>query len=843
MISSTLRSLWLFSILCGACLPLFSQTLYTISGTITDEEGQPLSFSSISLDETKFGAVSDAEGKYRLRLPAGSHDVTVAYIGYEAKSTKITVKGDMVQNYQLKEEQVFLDDVIITPGAEDPAYALIRLAIKHKKQNARPFPTYTYRAYSKTEIKFPDDFDPNTIGDFGVKVSNDGETIDSTHVTEENPEMDSKILFLNESLSKISVQEPNKRKEEILRSRISGDSKQFSPIGNNINRYDPYEDRTVMKGIADRGIISPISNNAFFSYKYKLLGTVRENGVDAYKIQVIPKRIHDPVFTGFIYIADSSYAVKELDVFITKTQSIDLMDTLKIKQVYMQVQDKWVYFQSHMGFSFSFNVFGFNIPFNGFSMSMLSEYDTEAAFEKRHFGREVLAIDDSALAHTPAFWDSLRPIPLTIAETKDYLLKDSIEAWANSPEYLDSLTRRSRSFKLRDILLSGHTFRNYRKKTSLTIRPLIKGVGFNPVEGWNLEIKAVREWEFEKGKSLSIEPNFRYGFSNQQLSYQVITDFHLKKDEGHIQIAAGDYIKEFSPFPQISRNLNSLYSLFGKLNYKQFYQEKFVSLTYKNEVTSGLTITGKVDALNRRELENTSDYSIWNKTERYQPNFNMPTHRALIGEVTLKYQPFSRYLKTPDGRVSLGSSWPTFGVTYTKAFSMGQASDAKYDKVSASISHTTNLKALGATKWRVTAGRFLDQTQTYLPDWFHFKGNETFIREGSFDEFFLLTNYEKASTLPYLAAHAEHAFNGFLLNKIPGLRKLKMKEYFGAHYLYQENEFSYLELNAGLEVRLFKVVPIRFDVNFRVTGDSDNPRSTYFKIVLPAFGNGVSVGG
>ena len=78
--------------------------------------------------------------------------------------------------------------------------------------------------------------------------------MDSTNVSDDNPEMDSKILFLNESLSKISVQAPNKRKEEILRSRISGDSKQFAPIGNNINRFDPYEDRTVMKGIADRGI-------------------------------------------------------------------------------------------------------------------------------------------------------------------------------------------------------------------------------------------------------------------------------------------------------------------------------------------------------------------------------------------------------------------------------------------------------------------------------------------------------------------------------------------------------------------------------------------------------------
>ncbi len=827
----------------GALSPIFAQTLYTISGTITDTEGQPLSYASISLDETKFGAVTDEEGKYRLRLPAGTHEVTVAYIGYSAQQDRITVKGDMVKNYQLAEEQVFLDDVIITPGEEDPAYAIIRLAIKNKKKNARPFPAYTYRAYTKTEIKFPDDFDPNTIGDFGVVVSNDGEAMDTTTVSEDNPEMDSKILFLNESLSKISVQEPNKRKEEILRSRISGDSKQFAPIGNNINRYDPYEDRTVMKGIADRGIISPISNGAFFSYKYKLLGTIRENGVDAYKIQVIPKRKHDPVFTGFIYIVDSLYAVKELDVYITKTQSIDLMDTLKIKQVYMEVADKWVYFQSRMGFSFSFNLFGFTIPFDGFSMSLLSEYNTAAQFEKRHFGKEVLAIDDSALAHTPAFWDSLRPIPLTIAEASDYQLKDSLEAVRNSPEYLDSLSRRSRKVNFRNLLLSGHTFYNYRKKTSLTIRPLISGIGFNPIEGWNIELSAVRRMRFGKGNRLAIEPQFRYGFSNNQLSYKVAADIGLKKRRGRIKFEVGDYITEFSPFPQISRNLNTGYSLFGKVNYKRFYQKKFISLFYRKEILNGLRFAGKIAAFNRRSLANTSDYSIWNKTETYAPNFSLPEHRGLVGDVRLIYQPFNRYIRTPNGRTSLGSAWPTFELRYSKAFSLGDNTDVQFDKITASISHSSNLGVFGTTDWRATAGRFLDQTQVYLPDFFMFKGNETVIHDGNFDEFFLLPYYEKATTLPYLEAHAEHAFNGFLLNKVPGLRALKLKEYVGAHFLLRENRRPYLELNAGIELRILKILPIRFDLNFLLLGQPTDARSTYYKLVLPSFGNGVSLGG
>jgi hypothetical protein len=61
------------------------------------------------------------------------------------------------------------------------------------------------------------------------------------------------------------------------------------------------------------------------------------------------------------------------------------------------------------------------------------------------------------------------------------------------------------------------------------------------------------------------------------------------------------------------------------------------------------------------------------------------------------------------------------------------------------------------------------------------------------------------STAEYFAqAHAEQHFQGFITNKIPILRSLKMKETAGVHVLYTPDILHY-EFHAGLE-RILKII-------------------------------------
>ncbi|MEM6262385.1 MAG: DUF5686 family protein, partial [Bacteroidota bacterium] len=809
----------------------------------------------------KYGTLTTQDGGYRLKLPAGEHTVFFSYLGFRKEIRTVNLIKNQTLSIALVEEQVETEEVLITDDGRDPAYALIKLAIKNKKKNSRPFPEYQYQAYSKMRLGFPENYNQDSLralfDSFGSeddeeeseskkkkKPKKEPESEQDEAKEEEDKEvplmLQSGILYLSETVSEVFVKEPNQAHERILSSRVSGRSKQFSFLGSLSNRFDVYKNRMVMEGVSDRGVVSPIAGDALFFYDYKLLGTVKEGGFQTYKIQVIPKREIDPVFRGIIYLADSTYAVSATDLVVTRKQSISLLDTLAIRQDYLPVEGAWLPFKTRKRFAFNFSFFVIQLPFSGTTTTLLSGYEVNKGLEKKIFRQGLIAIDDSALTYDDAYWKQVRPVPLTVAERKDYTVRDSLEAVYTSPAYLDSLTRATRRVNVNGLLFFGQTFRNFRKKTSLKIDPLLEQIGFNPMEGWFAGAKVTKTWEREKQGSFSISPAIRYGFSNEQFGYQ-LTGQMTGKNGFRLTVSGGDYISEFSRFSQIPFYNNTYNALADKQSFMRLYRKRFGEAEMEAEPLNGLSFVVNARYEDRSEMENTSDFTFSNNDEPYEPNFTLPAHEALIGEVTVRYRPFNKYIQTPNGRISLGSRWPQLEATYTKGFPELGGDAADFQKLTVGIRKTSRLGIFGKSSWRVTAGRFLSQDQVYFPDVFHFKGNQIFIRFQAFDEFFLLPYYERSSTRDFVEGHWEHAFEGFLLNKVPGVRKLKLKEYAGLHYLIQENGNPYLELNVGLEARIFRVLPLRFDLNFLLIGNGSRARDFGWKFQM--LENNVVLGG
>jgi len=57
-----------------------------------------------------------------------------------------------------------------------------------------------------------------------------------------------------------------------------------------------------------------------------------------------------------------------------------------------------------------------------------------------------------------------------------------------------------------------------------------------------------------------------------------------------------------------------------------------------------------------------------------------------------------------------------------------------------------------------------------------------------------------------LEAHLEHNFSGFIMNKIPGLRKLKLQEIIHVNYLTTPNLHNYYELGVGIKYLNLRVL-------------------------------------
>lgn len=806
----------------------FTQSV-TFSGQILGEEGNPLPYAGVMVTDLSTGTLSDESGKFLIRLPQkGEYAFVFQYLGYKDLYDTLTLMADVSRNYQMQKEDLSTEEVIITSDGKDPAYGIIAKAIERKPLNASPFQEYQYASYSKTVIGLPKSFSADSIfgsskrGALGTKSKKKKKT-DTEMESPLPPELSSKILYLSETMSDVFVKEPEKAKENIYSSRVSGDSKSFSLFGNLITRFNPYENRLVMEGVADRGIILPLADNAFFYYDFKLSGVKKEKGVKYYKIQVLPKREFDPVCKGVIYITDSLYAIREIDITVTKRQNITMMDTLSLRQQYSEHAGKYLPYAMRMGFDFVFDLGLIKIPLEGFSVSLLSEYNVSPnTSEKKRFGNEVIAVSDSALGKPKVYWDYHRPLPLTPEEEYDFRLKDSLEQVKNSPRYKDSVQRANNKFDFAQWLSLGETFKFYKQNLSIKVAPLLETVSFNPMEGWILKPDLHFEKELERKRKLHTDFILRYGFSNRKFSWKTgITWENNPKYFSKWIAEVGDYPLQFSKFEQVDIYLHAIRCLSYKSNFMRLFQQRYIEFGYEREVFNGFSARVTTGAYRRSGLVNTSDFSFSKIKTPYDPNLILDNplfpsqgfiqNDALITTLSLRYQPGTEYISVPWEKINMGSKYPEFTAEVTKAFGVFPQS-ADYLKARIMVSGKTPIGMLGVTSWNITTGGFLASKQVYFPDIWHFKGNQTAVRDNSVAQFSLMPYYYYSNTNPYLELHAEHAFHGFIFNKIPWVRRLKLEEYAGGHLLWTSRKPTpYIEVNFGIEKKLLKIIPIRIE--------------------------------
>jgi len=91
----------------------------TISGQVTDAQSIPLVGVTVSLSDSRSGAVTDLEGRYTLTTTAalGSYSLTASYVGYKSASAPIQVTasgGSFTQSFTLQEDALDLDEVVVT---------------------------------------------------------------------------------------------------------------------------------------------------------------------------------------------------------------------------------------------------------------------------------------------------------------------------------------------------------------------------------------------------------------------------------------------------------------------------------------------------------------------------------------------------------------------------------------------------------------------------------------------------------------------------------------------------------------------------------------------------------
>ena len=187
-----------------------------IKGTITDTYKNPLPFVNVVIENTYKGTTTNDDGYFELNITkANTYTIVFTYLGFKTVKKKVAIEEfPFTIDVTLEVGSLTLGEVVVN-AEENPANAIMRSAINKRKENLEKIKSYKADFYSRGLIRIKDA--PEKI--LGQEVGDLGGGLDSTR---------SGIIYLSETISKIQFLRPDKLKEKITASKVSGDNSGFS---------------------------------------------------------------------------------------------------------------------------------------------------------------------------------------------------------------------------------------------------------------------------------------------------------------------------------------------------------------------------------------------------------------------------------------------------------------------------------------------------------------------------------------------------------------------------------------------------------------------------------------
>ena len=771
------------------------QSIAQITGTITDNNNEPLPFVNIYIENTYTGTTTNNEGNYELNINTpNNYTIVYQYLGYKTVKETVDIKSFPYSlNVSLEEETVTLNEIVIK-AEENPANIIIRKAIDNRKQNLSKYDEFKANFYSRGLIKIKNA--PEKI--LGQDIGDLGGGLDSTR---------SGIIYLSETISKIQFKKPDKLKETIIASKVSGDDNGFS--FNNASDVDfNFYNNTIE---IENQLISPISDYAFNYYKYKLEGDFYDdNGNLINKIKVIPKRKNDRIFSGNLYIVEDEWSFYALDLTITGEQAqIPVADSITIKQSfsYSKTDKLWALISQSIDFNYSI----FGIKGDGRFTAIYSDYNFNPEFTKKSFTRELLAFEKEANKKDSTYWETIRPVPLSTEEISDYIKKDSIQIVRKSKTYLDSIDAKKNKFKLTS-LFAGYDYSNSYKNWTIGVSPPLLTFTYNTVQGHNgnLNFNFRKNYdEYRRYLSASLKTN--YGLSDERFRINGRVSYKFNNISRPIlSISGGNTVSQFNNTNPISKRINSFSTMFFEDNYMKLYEKSFGEVGYSEELFNGFRLISNLSFEHRKPLFNNSNWSVTDEPDDFLTSNNpldetafgiapFETHNIFKLNVTGRIRFGQSYFSYPGSKATIANNkFPTVYFTYSKGFG---ATNSKYnfDKFQARLTQSFDIGNKGNFQYNFKGGRFFNADNAAFMDYHHFNGNQTHVSEGGYlNKFNNLPYYSFSTNKTYAELHVEHNFEGYILNKIPLLNKLNFNLVLGTHGLSTETKKPYQEYTIGI---------------------------------------------
>ena len=739
----------------------FSQT--KVSGIVVDDTGAPVPYANIVFKGSTQGIVSNEDGRFYLESPNTYRTLIVSFPGFGEREVTLP----QAVNYDFKvviKESTAIKEVVVFSGKtskkDNPALDILRKIWARKRKNGLyMFDQYKMDKYEKVE------FDMNTIDSALMKsrlfkgMEFVFDHVDTSKVTGKTylP------IFINEALSEVYGDNKLGKVKEILKAnKNSGFSNNQQIIAFIKDLYADYNIYNNYLTFFDKSFTSPLSRTGIDVYNYVLKDTAFIDNKWCYNIVFYPRRKSELTFKGDFWVNDTTFAIKKINMAVTKSANINWVKDIYIEQDFEVVNDSvFLLTRDHMMSDFAISKKESSRGVYGKRTTLFRDHVFNQEKPRDFYKEEVNFVDPTVYVRPDEFWEQNRFEELNKDERGIYKMLDTLK----------TVDKFKRLTNLVSILGSG-----YIQWGNFDYGPIYSTFGYNEVE--RLRLRAGGRTYFGPNDKWRLQGYGAYGFGDDKFKYGLSGKWMI--DSKNRIILSGGNRRDIE---QIGASLTTTNDVMGR---------SFAS--------SGIFTTssnGKLTNINLStfafEIEPWKNFTVqagvsYRTLESASPTFSLDYYKELptaenpagviSGEVNqaettfqIEWTPNRRAIGFGVERNYMDNPYPTIFLNYAAGVKQLFNSDFDYQKIQLYYKQPIVIGPLGRTNIIVEAGKTFGTVPLGLMN--IVPGNQTFF---TIENTFSNLNFYEFLADQYVTFQYEHHFNGKLFAYVPGLRKLNWRE-------------------------------------------------------------------
>ena len=780
-----------------------------IGGIVVDVYNNPIPYANVVFIGSTVGTITNENGQFYIECNKNINDVEFSFVGFEKKSIKVKNK-DLNLKITLEEQSNQLREVVLYGGKTkkkgNPAIDILEKVWVKKRQNGLYlFNQYQYDKYEKIE------FDLNNIDSTLIKskifkgLEVVFEHIDTSTVTGKTflP------VFINESLYKTyGSNQYQKKKEDLIANKTSGfDGNQhiITFVKDLYADYNIYDNYIKLFG---KSFVSPVAKTGVNAYNYVLRDSSFIDNKWCYNIVYYPRRPGELTFKGDFWVNDTTFAVKQINMQVSKSANINWVKDLYIEQLYDVVNDSvFLLKRDFLMSDFSYTKKDKSKGMYGRRTTSFKNYNFEEEKNQAFYDEEIDVYDVNIYNKNKEFWVENRLERLNKNEEGIYKMLDT----------LHTIPKFKRMYDLATILASG-----YIEFDNFDFGPIFSTFGFNDVEGYRFKVGG--RTYFGQNDLWRIQGYLAYGEKDNKFKYGISGKYMFDKRNRLIFTLGNRRDVE-----QIGVSLTTTNDILGR----SFASSAFFASGDNGKLTNvNLTSIGlQYEPSKNFEMKVGASYrTLVSASQTFNLNYFNDNNIIQSGlaqtevDISFKYTPGRKTIGYGVERSDVNDKFPTVFINVAAGLKNILGSDFEYQKIQFFYKQPWQIGGFGRFKSTIEIGKTFGEVPLGLLD--VVPGNQSYF---SIDNAFATMNYYEFVTDTYASLQLEHNFNGRLFSRIPYLRKLNLREIIGikgvwgeisdknitlnaSNIVYKAPEDIYWEYNAGIG-NIFKV--FRLDFSWR----------------------------